>query len=164
MNILNKQYDSVEEAKQAILTYPNQVCAYVARVCKYDHDLIQEVYCTILEKISQYNCKHKIGGWLYKIACNVVNKYYKLRKQPQIYNYGYQESPLQQLIEQEDVNIVVNSLESLSDRDSYIIRRHLVDKITLENIAKEVEDIGFQRVFQIVDMYRENMKFQLEGI
>jgi RNA polymerase sigma factor (sigma-70 family) len=168
--VVNKCYDSVAEAKNVLLTHPDQFMQYFANSFKIrDKDLLQDMYALCLKQVETYTPGRPLHCYMHQTAKFVFLRSHRKNKinRSAMDNYGRvvesqgqeSESPIATLLKQEQIAILTSTISCLSDRDRTIVRMHMNDS-TLTEISDEV-GLSVSRCQQILTEFKSKMKAKL---
>lgn len=138
-------------------------------------DLTSQAFYIALEKIKKYQYRGlPFSAWLFRIAANEVNKFYKIRKAKRI--YSLEESRMHQIIEETGqtrddtkINLLIQSLNDLPVEVIEIMELRFFEEKSFKEISYILqisESSAKMRIYRTLEKLRqmiENGKLSSDG-
>lgn len=138
-------------------------------------DLTSQAFYIALEKIKKYQYRGlPFSAWLFRIAANEVNKFYKIRKAKRI--YSLEESRMHQIIEETGqtrddtkINLLIQSLNDLPAEVIEIMELRFFEEKSFKEISYILqisESSAKMRIYRTLEKLRqmiENGKLSSDG-
>lgn len=157
--VLDKVYQTTEEAAEVIRNNAAQIMKFLGaffrnkKVYVPDPDLLSIIYTEILEKIGNYDCKHKLGCHVFNLAKQRTFNYWRskmrLQNKCEVLLMGISQpaeedcaSPLDNLIQEEEADKVRAVLKGNSQMETRILELCFLHECTLNEIVHRLTRSG----------------------
>ena len=154
--------------EQIYQNYYNKVYGYLLNKTNYSHDaedLAADVFVKVYEKYDSYDdSKASLSTWIYTIMRNTLIDYYRTHREyseiSETIESGY--STEDDICNEEMLNLLADALESLDERERYVVvQRFYYDK-SLKDIAEEM-NLSYSYVKVLQQKALEKMKKMLSS-
>ncbi len=150
--------------EEAINVYDNAIYNFIYKSLNFSEDafdLLQETILKAIKYSKSYDKEKDIKSWLYKIAKNEINLYYKKKKRENIDNlYELDNLPQEKNIN-DDLKEIYDLIKSEKEEHRVIFYLYYEEGFKITEIAK-MNDYSESNVKQILHRLREKIKIKLE--
>ena len=130
-------------------------------------DLTSQTFLKALRNIKKYKYKGvPFSAWLYRIASNEVNKYYRQTNKKLVFSFDEQEfeNLIEQNIEEEkelDIDYIIRQMQSLSETDIEVLELRFFESKSFAEVAfiLEINEANAKmRTYRAIEKLRKLLK------
>lgn len=163
----------VEKYKRKIL----KTCYGITLDNETAKDLTQDVFLALFESIHKFKGDAKISTWLYKIAINKSLDHLRSKKRKQLFNIfeilsdkssvfepttDLKQQP-DKILENKELNkILMQNLDSLTDKQRVAFTLHKIDDYSHKEIAETMQ-LSVSAVESLIFLAKKNLKKKLQS-
>lgn len=173
-SILNRSKKNPQSFGELYEKYFDRIFNFVYRQTDDEDltaDLASQTFLIALKNVDRYEFRGvPFSAWLYKIASNEVNKYYRKQKQTKV--FSIEETRIRELIEQaneeydeEVVNRLMNFLKELPSEMLQVLQLRFFEDKDFKEIAfiLDITESGAKmRTYRALDRLRKNFNLRIK--
>ena len=128
------------------VSYRPRIIAYVRTIAKSEdvEDIVQESLEKVFKKHDTFRGESNFSSWVFRIVSNTVADYYRKRKETTTEDGFFEnlidekaDSPEQLVNAEEAKSCMIEKVNTLPEKDSYILYLYYFEKMNLQDIANQ---------------------------